>query len=247
VKGFLGGFLLAAAMTALGQDADVQRYVTMVEEGRVEEVRQAVPSLLDKYPNNPGVLYVQALVAKVGAEAARIYQSIVDNFPRTTYADAALYRVYQFYYSLGLYRTAELKLAQLKREYPGSRFLKKSAQESAALAEEVDSARTPPPVSVPPALPAGEATPAARPPEATPVAPTAFALQVGAYGALENAEKQRKFFVERGYAVEMITKVRDTRTFHVVLVGRYATYEEAKAAGTEMKKKHNITFMVIPR
>lgn len=251
MRRFLSGVLLLASATACGQDADVQKYVAMVGEGRVEEVRQAVPALLERYPNNPGVLYVQALVTKEGAEAARIYQSIVDNFPRAAYADAALYRVYQFYYSLGLYRTAELKLAQLKRDYPDSRFLKKSGQETAALAEEIDTVRAA--VPAPPVVPAptpqqpAETTPSSRPPDTTPVTPTAFVLQVGAYGALENAEKQKTFFVERGYSVELITKVRDTKTFHVVLVGRYASYEEAKAAGTEMKKKYNVNFIAIPR
>ena len=252
MKHFVSALLLTAAVAAYGQDAEVQKYVAMVGEGRVEEVRQAVPALLEQYPNHPGVLYVQALVTKEGAEAARIYQSIVDNFPRTAYADAALYRVYQFYYSLGLYRTAELKLAQLKREYPDSRFLKKSGQETAALAEEIDTTRTTPAPSAPPVSgsPAPQATESmvpSRPPEAATVAPAAFVLQVGAYGTLDNAEKQKKFFAERGFAVELITKVRDTRTFHVVLVGRYATYEEAKAAGTEIKKKYTVNFMAIPR
>lgn len=247
MKGVTGVLLFTAALSAFGQDADVQKYVAMVNEGRVEEVRQAVPSLLERFPNNPGVLYVQALVTKEGAEAARIYQSIVDNFPRTAYADAALYRVYQFYYSLGLYRTAELKLAQLKRDYPASRYLRQSGKETAALAEEIDTARANPPVSVPPPSPPAESDPPARPPETTPVTPTAFALQVGAYGALENAEKQKKFFLDRGFGVELITKVRDTKTFHVVLVGRYASADEARAAGTEMKKKHGVDFMVVPR
>ena len=104
-----------------------------------------------------------------------------------------------------------------------------------------------PPAAIPPAPQPAENVAPSRPPETASVGPTAFVLEVGAYGALENAEKQKTFFVERGYTVELITKVRDTKTFHVVLVGRYASYEEAKAAGTEMKKKYNVNFMAIPR
>jgi len=53
--------------------------------GRQEDqVKAEIPSLLSKYPNNPGVLYLQAQTTSEGAEAVRIYQSIVDNFPRVS-------------------------------------------------------------------------------------------------------------------------------------------------------------------
>ena len=222
------------------QEADVQRCIGMVSSGQVEDVRQEIAALLEKYPNDSGVLYVQGLVAKDGAEAARIYQSIVDNFPKSKYADAALYRVYQFYYALGLYRTAELKLNQMKRDYPSSRYLKPEAKETASLPEEVES---PPAVAAKPTA----APVAIDPREPTSVTPTSFSLQVGAYGAQANAEKQRKFFSTLGYSVEIITKVRDTKTLFVVLVGSFASYEEARAKGADIKKKHNIDFMVVPR
>jgi cell division septation protein DedD len=232
----------------IAQDAEVQHYVLMVNNGQVEEVRSEISSLLERFPNNPGVLYVQALVTKEGAEAARIYQSIVDNFPRSAYADAALYRVYQFYYALGLYRTAELKLNQLKAEYPASRYLKADARETANLPEEVEA---PAPRAVrdsvvtAPERAVREATPA--PPPRAEAATASFVLQVGAYGAQVNAEKQRKFFADLGYPVETITKVRDTKTLFVVLVGSYASYEQAKAQGAEIRKKYSIETMVVSR
>jgi cell division protein FtsN len=220
----------------------------MVNAGQIDDVRKEIPSLQEKYPNNPGVLYVQALVAREGAEAARIYQSIVDNFPKSKYADAALFRVYQFYYALGLYRTAELKMNQLKQDYPNSRYLKPDTKETSELAEEVE--RPPLPstrdtsVKITPAV---TEKPAVAPPAPTSVTPSSFALQVGAYGTQVNAEKQRKFFAERGYTVELITKVRDTKTLIVVLLGSFATYDEAKVKGEELKKKFKVNPMVVPR
>ena len=58
-----------------------------------------------------------------GTEAMKDYQSIVDNFPKSEWADDALYAIYQYYYSLGLYKTADLKFQQLKKEYPASPYL----------------------------------------------------------------------------------------------------------------------------
>lgn len=234
------GLLVLVVLPLGAQDADVRRYVEMVRNGQVEEVRREVPSLLEQYPNNPGVLYVQALVTKEGAEAARMYQSIVDNFPKSQYADAALYRVYQFYYALGLYRTAELKLNQLKAQYPDSRYLKVATGDTVNLPEEAQTV----------APPAARDSVAVAPAVAAPAAPVeqgAFVLQVGAYGAQANAEKQRKFFADLGYPVEMITKVRDTKTLFVVLVGRYVSYDEARARGAEIRKKYRVDTMVVQR
>ena len=113
--------LIAPALRAQSADAEVTKYLAMVQDGKMDQVKAEIPSLLSKYPNNPGVLYLQAQTTSEGAEAVRIYQSIVDNFPASEWASEALFRVYQFYYALGLYRTAEMKMAQLKKNYPASK------------------------------------------------------------------------------------------------------------------------------
>jgi cell division protein FtsN len=249
VKRFLLLIVIVVLVESVpAQESDVQRYIGMVNAGQIDDVRKEVPALLEKYPNNPGVLYVQALVAREGAEAARIYQSIVDNFPKSRYADAALFRVYQFYYALGLYRTAELKMNQLKQDYPNSRYLKPDAKETSELAEEVERPAVPSTRDTSASVaPSGTEKPAVILPPPTAVAPSSFTLQVGAYGTQVNAEKQRKFFVERGYSVELITKVRDTKMLFVVLLGSFATYDVAKAKGEELKKKYKVNPMVVPR
>jgi septal ring-binding cell division protein DamX len=215
----------------------------MIGHGEAEQVRTEVPTLLSQYPNNPGVLYLQGMVTQDGAEAVRIYQSIVDNFPKSEWADDALYKVYQFYYAIGLYRTAELKMNQLKKDYPNSKFVSPSAeQETAHLAEEQDA----------PVVDASQATTVR--PETSEVksltqAPIQgqFTLQVGAYTTQVNAEKQKLFFEDIGYAVEVINKVKDGRSLFLVHVGNYTTYDEAKVKGAGIKKTYNVDSIVVTR
>ena len=242
MKFFLALALLTAfgisAGAAQGPDPDINSYIARIDNGEGEQVRAEIPSLLSKYPNNPGVLYLQGLVTADGGEAVRIYQSIVDNFPRSEWADDALYKVYQFYYALGLYRTAELKMEQLRKEYPSSKHLKVASEpETKNLAEE----RVPPP---PPPVQDTVAQPVQEP-----VTPPAlrFALQVGAFTAQVNAEKQKQFFEQLGYPVEVLNKVKDNRALFLVWVGTYKTYEEAKAGGVEIKKKYSVASIVISR
>jgi cell division septation protein DedD len=241
----IGWSALAVAQTGA---PDIQQLVDLVNRGQGDVVKAELPSLLTRYPNNPGILYVQALLTSEGAEAVRMYQSIVDNFPKSEWADDALYKVYQFYYSLGLYRTAELKMAQLKREYPSSKYITSSAgQEAVKPAAEAQKPQQKPAATPPPAKPtAAPAAPAESP--AQQAGETGlFSLQVGAYTALTNADRQKKYFEDRGYTAEVISRVRDGRSMYVVLVGAYRTYDEAKARAAEIKQRLNIDSFVLSR
>jgi len=229
-------------VTAQSEEPDIPRLIEMVNRGEADQVRADLPSLLSRHPNNPGILYLQGLVSEEGTEAVRIYQSIVDNFPRSEWADNALYRVYQFYYALGLYRTAELKLSQLRTEYPESPYVSTaSGTETTALEEERPT----------PDLPDSAAPPAVASPRAAvtagPMQTELYFLQVGAFTVQANAERQKTVFQDLDYPVEIISKTINGRPLYLVLVGQYRTYEDAKAAGAEIRTSHGVESIVIAR
>ena len=253
--------------------ADIRALVAQVNAGGDEAVREQLPSLLSTYPNNPGVLYLQALVTREGADAVRTYQSIVDKFPQNEWADDALYKVYQFYYALGLYRTAELKLNQLKTSYPMSPYVDAAAADNAGAAaadqaptfpaQSAGAVKTPEkvvelPVQTPREKPADSvqekprSTVPVSPADPPPVHPEAaipvrFSLQVGAFTLQANAESQKARFEAMGYSADMMSKVRDTRALFIVLVGDYATYDDARTAAAAVKKKMGVDAIVISR
>jgi septal ring-binding cell division protein DamX len=220
----------ASGLRAQGAEAEVTKCLTMLQDGQVDQVRSEIPALLAKYPNNPGVLYIQAQTTSEGAEAVRIYQSIVDNFPASSWAPEALFKVYQFYYALGLYRTAEIKMAQLKKNYPASK--------RAAGGGEVDTG------GLPEDRPATVAPGNSRGADSSGSATAHFTLQVGAYTTQANAEKQKSFFEGQGYTVEMINRVKDGKSLFLVLVGTYPGAEAAKAQAAEIKAKFHIDSIV---
>lgn len=241
----VGGMLTALTLfawcmlAAQGSDPDVATYLSMITNGQADQVKVELPSLLTKFPNNPGVLYLQGLVATEGAEAARVYQSIVDNFPKSEWADDALYKVYQFYYALGLYRTAELKLNQLRKDYPQSKYARESAETDMQVLSEEGTVTTPPE--------ARGRSDTTRSQVQQAVLPIQYVLQVGAYTSEANAEKQKLFFEDLGFTVEIINKVKENRSLFLVLVGNFGTYEDAKARGLEIRKKYNIESIVVSR
>jgi cell division septation protein DedD len=242
--------LLSAALTVCAQsgDPDIAKYVTAATSGNADEVRRELPNLLTKYPNNPGVMYLQGLVAREGSEAIRTYQSIVDNFPQSEWADDALYRVYQFYYALGLYRTADIKLKLLKDRYPDSPYLKNVPAAKVAEAETSAPVQTTEASSAP-VIPPPIAAPGTTPVPAVKDTTSAvrFTLQVGAFGLQANAQSLKERFESAGYPVEMISRVRDTRALFLVWVGNYGSTEEARAAGVDVKRKMGVDAIVVSR
>jgi cell division septation protein DedD len=264
--------LSIVVLSAVAQNAapDIRALVARVNAGAADEVREQLPTLLSDHPNDPGVLYLQALLTREGADAVRTYQSIVDNFPKSEWADDALFKVYQFYYALGLYRTADMKMGQLKAEYPSSQYASAQPQAQTDAPEpattkpddvrpadvkpadtktEMPKVGLPPPADqVRPVETKNEPAPQDPPPAGTDTAiPVRFSLQVGAFTVHANAVTEKNKYEGMGYPAEMISKVRDTKSLFIVMVGSYGTYDEAKAAAAELKRKAGVSAMVVSR
>ena len=206
-------------------EAAIQRRLDLIRNGQTDEVKAELPSLLTKYQNHPGVLYLQAILTSDGSEAVRIFQSVVDNFPKSDWADDALYKAYQYYYSIGLYKTATQKYDQLKRAYPSSPYLVQGELGTVTRGEEaveklgsVDDADS-----------------------------GSFAVQVGAFSTTENANKQKRFFDNAGYPVEILNKVKRGRSFYLVWIGNFKSYDEARKFGNEIKGRYKIDAIVVGR
>lgn len=221
----------AAAQSEKMNEPDIQRRLEMIERGQEEAVKAELPTLITNYQNHPGVLFLQAVLTTDGMEAAKMYQSIVDNFPRSEWADDALYKLYQYYYSIGLYKTADQKLDQLKREYPFSAY--------AADEPPTRTRRTPAQAQEPPAN--------VRRPGTVEKYATLFTVQVGAFSTLQNAEELKTRFEREGYISNIFTIVRDGKKLHKVWVGEFQTHDEAKRFSAELKNKFNLESMVVSR
>jgi len=228
----------AAAQTS-GGEPDIRRRLEMIERGQGDLVEGELQQLLTTYQNNPGVMFLQGVLTTDGTEAAKIYQSIIDNFPKSEWADDALFRLYQYYTSVGLYKTAEQKLAQLKLEYPFSAYATEEP-EAKPLAQGNASIQT-----APPAQPE-------QPVTLTPDRPVEkfsamFTLQVGAFSTMANAETLKKQFEDAGYASYIFTITRDGKKLYKVWVGEFQTQDDAKTFSGEVKKKFGLDAIVVSR
>src|SRR3972149_5043754 len=187
---------LGFAQTDGGASPDIQRRLEMIERGQTEAVRAELPALMTNFQNHPGVLYLQAILTTDGTEASKVYQSIVDNFPKSEWADDALFKLYQYYYSIGLYKTGDQKLQQLRQEYPFSTY--------AAGTQSKEQAETKP-----------EDAPAQiTSPNPIQKYPTSFTVQVGAFSTLQNADELRARYERKNYSSNIFTIVNNGRKPH---------------------------------
>jgi tetratricopeptide (TPR) repeat protein len=212
-----------------GNDPDIRRRLEMIERGQGDAVRAELPSLMTNYQNNPGVMYLQGVLTTDGAEAAKIYQNIVDNFPKNEWGDDALYKLYQYYYSIGLYKTADQKLQQLKEDYPFSAY---AAEQATAPERKFVSKEKP--ITL-------------KPKNAVQKFAAGFTVQVGAFSTLPNAGELKEKFEKEGYSANIFTMVSNGKKLHKVWVGEFQMYDEAKRSSLDIKKKFNLASIVVSR
>ena len=215
---FLITILLLNPTCLFAQDVDIVPYLKQIENGNADEVKNQIPDLMEKYPNSPSIMFLDGVLTENGQKAVVIYQNIVDKYPTSKYADAALYRFYSYYYALRLYESAKEKLNQLISKYPDSPYIKIAKQNQLPVSPEIsqeeneaeeDSLKTP----LPPVVQHNQ--------------DYKFTIQAGAFSKNENAEALKSGFDKAGIFSEIKEKQVAGTVFHVVYVGRFITRDEA--------------------
>ncbi len=211
--------ILTVPVNLYAQKVDIVPYLKQIESGERNKAEEALQKLQKEYPDDPAVMFLEGVLTQNGQEAVAVYNKIIRDYPSSKYADAALYRVYSYYYALGMYGAANEKLARLKKDYPESPYLeivkKDSARaDSSAYAEE----------------PGKDTAAAAGVPDTSRNTEKDYnyTIQAGAFSVLQNAKSLSDSFRQYGYFSKIEDKVVAGTTFHIVFVGRFANEDDAR-------------------
>ncbi len=209
---------------SIAQDVDIVSYLKQIESGKKEEVEEILPELKKKYPNSPSVMFLEGVLTENGQDAVSIYSKIVNSYPASKYADASLYRIYSYYYALGLYEAAKNHMDRLKKEYPDSPYIKISDKN----------------------IPSeDEITVVNKEQKKIPKTNYNYRIQAGAFGKLQNAQSLKKDFVDSGFKSEIKDKTIGGTVFHVVYVGEFLSEDEAKNFLQVINKEYKLDGRVI--
>ena len=208
------------------QEKDIVQYLKLIEAGAKDSILRILPELKKEYPNDPSVLFLEGILTENAQGAVPVYNRIISDFPRSKYADASVYRLYSYYYSLGLYNTASSFLKKLKKEYPQSPYIKIAEREIPAENE---------PASSPPDLSASGNAKDFR-----------FTIQAGAFSNDSNAVSLKNSFDGAGYYSFIGKKSVGGSDFSVVYIGRFKKREEAESFLLVINKQFNLNGRIVP-
>jgi hypothetical protein len=221
---FIIYLLLLSTINIFGQGIDISDYLKKIESGKLEEVKEKLPELKTKYPDDPSVLFLDGILTENGKTSVSLFSTIVNNYPESKYADAAVFRIYSYYFAREMFTEAATWLNRLKKDYPTSPYIKLSDQNI-------------PPADQKDKIQFNKKTDSKI--------KYKFTIQAGAFSSKENANALKKQFTDAGYSSEIKEKTVGGTVFQVVNVGKFTTEEEAKNFLQQINTQYNLDGRVI--
>lgn len=236
---------------------NIEMYLSLINEGQISGVKEQLPELISKYPNNPDIMFLKGIMTTDGSKSVEIYKKILTNFPESHYASESAVKIGEYYYSLGLYSQAGKHLSKIPRVYPRfsniQRVMDLMVSSFLAIGEE-DSAKYYANIykSMFPTLNvdnfkkeeefinynnAYKKKSIKKP----------YIIQVGAFSNFENANRMKLQISQIGYDVEISIVENKGLNLYAVRVIRYETKFEAEKVGKLLKKKLGNEYRVLYR
>jgi tetratricopeptide (TPR) repeat protein len=225
-------FSISSGSIAFSQEVDIIPFLKQVEKGEINSVREILPKLKIENPNSANLIFLEGVLTENGQDAVSIYQNFVEKYPDNSFADAALYRIYSYYYALGLYDTASKVLKNLSDKYPESPYIKLAlSQEETKQAEDLQT-------STPPKDDKQKTKKDAN---------YKFTIQAGAFVKNENAQGLKTELEEEGIFCEIKEKNVGGTIFHVVYAGNFQDRKEAEAFLQQLNSRYNLNGRIIEK
>ncbi|MGK9368807.1 SPOR domain-containing protein [Melioribacter sp. Ez-97] len=206
---FVLTILWGGTIKTFAQEIDIKDALIDIEKG---EIDKAAEFLKQNYSDSdPSILFLDAVLTKDGKSALNKYVYIIEKFPASRYADAALYRIFTYYYSLGAYNKAERYLDLLKSKYPASpylRFTNRNLPDSTDEEGEIIEYR--------------------------------YAVQAGAFLKRDNAERLADQLQAEGFECEIINREIGGSIFNIVLAGKFENEKDSRPLLELLENKFSI-------
>lgn len=220
-------FFVFGVITA--QEADITVQLKQIKNGEIDKANVALKELRAKYPNDPAVIFLDALLTKDGDLAFNRYETIVRDYPKSQYADAALYCMFSYQYAMGNYKKAEAYLTDLKVNYPNSLYIK-NADRNLDLKPDNKVVKQEKKVQV-----------------IEPIVENTFkySIQAGAFLNLDKAKELQEMISKAGFKTQIKEKNVGGTDFNLVLVGQYKEKDDAKEDLEALDTKFSVKGRVV--
>ena len=251
-------FFFFLASFSFGQNIDL--YLSLIEEGRVEGVKENLPELASKYPNNPGVLYLKALLNQDGNSAIKLYQNLIKKHPNSKFAAHSAMKIGEYFYARGLYTQAATLLKNIPIKYPRFPDIQRVTNlmvNSFNAIGEADSARYYALIinSMFPNIDTGiDVLGNKNKPlnqvfdfnkKKSDLGP--YVVQVGAFGSKKNANRLKLQVSQLGHDISINNVESNGKRLYAVRVNRFKSKKQAEEIGRDIKTKLGLEYRVLYR
>ena len=242
-----------------GQNIDL--YLSLIDEGKTEGVVETLPELLSKYPNNPGVLYIKALMTENGRTSIDTYNEIIKKYPDTKFAPYAAMKIGEYFYARGLYTQASKLLKNIPIKYPRFSDIQRATDlmiNSFNAIGEADSARYYG-LIIKSMFPKVEIESDNFNEKNKPLAQVfdfnkkrhadlgPYVIQMGAFSTKENAKRLKLQITQLGHDVSINNVESNGKILYAVRVNRFKTKNRAETIGRDIKSKIGVDYRVLYR
>ena len=252
-------FVFLIISSCFAQNIDL--YLALIDEGKTEGVKENLPELISKYPNNPGVLYIEALLNQDGEKSIEIYNEIIKKYPDTKYAPYSAMKIGEYFYARGLYTQAAALLKNIPSKYPRFKDIHRATKmmvNSFNAIGEADSARYYGLIikSMFPKVDIGIDNFNQKD---KPLAQVfdfnkkkvfdlgSYIVQIGAFGSRKNAKRLKLQVSQLGHDVSINEVKSNKKTLYAVRVNRFKSKKKAEKIGKDIKSKLGVDYRVLYR
>ena len=251
-------YLIFLLSISLGQNIDL--YFSLIEQGKIDGVKENLPELISKYPKNPGVLYLKALLTQDGKSAIKQYKKLLKQYPNSKYAPDAAMKIGEYLYARGLYTQAATLLKNIPIKY--SRFIGIQRATNLMINSfnaigEADSARYYA-LIIKSMFPNIDTNISSLKKQNKPLAQVfdfnkkkldlgPYVIQIGAFGSRENARRLKLQVSQLGHDVSINNVESNGKILYAVRVNRFKSKKQAENIGRDIKSKIGVEYRILYR
>ncbi len=248
-------FLVSVFSILSSQNVDL--YLSLIEEGELDGVKENLPELLSKYPNDSGVLFLKAALTDDGESAIIQYKFILENFPKSIYAPKSAMKIGEYFYARGLYTQCASLLKNIPIKYPRYPQIQRLTDlmiNSFNAIGEADSAKYYA-LIIKSMFPKVETNVEHKSNKLSQVFSFSkkneslgpYVVQIGAFSSKENAKRLKLQVSQLGHDVSINKVDSNGKTFYAVRINRYRSKRKAEEIGRDVKSKLGVNYRVLYR
>lgn len=228
-------YFLISSFSLFAQEVDIVLHLKQIEEGEIVEAHESLKKLAASNPADPSVKFLYAVLTSNGTDALNKYMDYYKSNPGHKFADAALYRIFSYYFAVGSYKQAEQYLNELKSKFPQSPYI--AAADRALPDEEIMGSNE---------TEKKDMTIADNKKVHQGSEDYNFTIQAGAFLNNQNAQSLKNKFEDRGLYSSIFTKEIGGSILNVVVVGKFIKEEDAGEILQMIDKEYNLKGRIIP-